>query len=153
MTFEARQIGADDSGQRLVALRVPSQPERLRLIRAVIAEAAQSSGCSQDCVRDIVLAVDEACQNVIRHAYGGDPNREIYLDIRLDEDHIVFDIVDFAEPVDVEKIRPRSLDDVRPGGLGTHFIKECMDKTEYPPRARRSGEFIAVGEEDLLRDL
>ena len=133
MNFEARKLGADESGTRLVALRVPSQPERLRLIRVVIAEVAQASGCSQDCVRDIVLAVDEACQNVIRHAYSGDPGREIYLDIRLDEDHIVFDIIDFSDPVDVKKIRPRSLDDVRPGGLGTHFIKECMDRTEYPP--------------------
>ena len=144
MTSQARQIGAHDSGVRLVSIRVPSQPERLRLIRAVIAEAAQSSGCSQDCVRDIVLAVDEACQNVIRHAYGGDPNREICLDIRLDEDHIVFDIVDFADPVDVEKIRPRSLDDVRPGGLGTHFIKQCMDKTEYPPPPEGAGNLLRM---------
>ena len=144
MSIEASQTDLGGSGELLVALRVPSQPERLRLIRAVIAEAAQSIGCSQDCVRDIVLAVDEACQNVIRHAYGGDPDREIYLDIRLDEDHIVFDIVDFADPVDVEKIRPRNLDDVRPGGLGTHFIKECMDKTEYPPPPEGAGNMVRM---------
>ena len=144
MNFEARQLGSEETGKRLVAIRVPSQPGRLRLIRAVIAEAAQSSGCTQDCVRDIVLAVDEACQNVIRHAYGGDPDREIYLDIRLDEDHIVFDIVDFADPVDVDKIHPRNLDDVRPGGLGTHFINECMDKTEYSPAPEGAGNLLRM---------
>lgn len=144
MTFAARQTDAELRGKLLVALRVPSQPERLRLIRTVIAEASRSSGCSHDCVRDIVLAVDEACQNIIRHAYGGDPDREIYLDIRLDEDHIVFDIVDFADRVDVEKIQPRNLDDIRPGGLGTHFIKECMDKTEYLPPPEGAGNLLRM---------
>ena len=144
MNFVASQTGSELSGQLLVALRVPSQPERLRLIRTVIAEASRSSGCSHDCVRDIVLAVDEACQNIIRHAYGGDPDREIYLDMRLDEEHIVFDIVDFAESVDVEQIKPRNLDDVRPGGLGTHFIQECMDKTEYLPPPEGGGNILRM---------
>ena len=144
MSFTARQNGGELRGQLLVALRVPSQPERLRLIRTVIAEASRSSGCSHDCVRDIVLAVDEACQNIIRHAYGGDPDREIYLDIRLDEGHIVFDIVDFADRVDLEQIKPRDLDDIRPGGLGTHFIKECMDKTEYPPPPEGAGNLLRM---------
>ena len=144
MNFEAGKLGVKENGTRLVALRVPSHPERLRVIRVVTAEVVQASGCSQDCVRDVVLAVDEACQSIIRHAYGGDPDREIYLDIRLDEDHIVFNIVDFADPVDVEKIRPRSLDDIRPGGLGTHFIKECMDRTEYPPPPKGAGNLLRM---------
>ena len=46
---------------------------------------------------------------------------------------LVFDLVDFAPPVEVEKVRPRPLEVLRPGGLGTHFIRECMDETGFRP--------------------
>ena len=135
---------AEDTLESLLEVRILAIPDRLKLVRGSIRAAARMCGFSDTTAQSIVLAVDEACQNIIRHAYGGDPNREIYLDIRLDEDHIVFDIVDFADPVDVEKIRPRNLDDVRPGGLGTHFIKECMDKTEYPPPPEGAGNLLRM---------
>ncbi len=122
-------------GERVVQIRVDSRPERLRLVRAVVGEAATLCGCSENCVRDIVIAVDEACQNVIRHAYGGNPDGEILIDIRRDGDRIAFNIIDFAEPVDVSKVKPRSLEELRPGGLGIHFISQCMDDARFraPP--------------------
>ena len=44
--------------------------------------------------------------------------------------------VDVAPPVDTSRIAPRALDDIRPGGLGSHFIRECMDASEFrtPPQ-------------------
>ncbi|MDH3316901.1 MAG: ATP-binding protein [Gammaproteobacteria bacterium] len=122
-------------GERIVQIRVDSRPERLRLVRAVVGEAASLCGCSENCVRDIVIAVDEACQNVIRHAYGGNADGEILIDIRRDGDLIAFNIIDFADPVDVSKIKPRSLEELRPGGLGIHFISQCMDDARFrsPP--------------------
>lgn len=122
-------------GERVVQIRVDSRPEKLRLVRAAVGEAATLCGCSEECVRDIVIAVDEACQNVIRHAYGGDPNGEILIDIRREGDRIAFNIIDFAKPVDVSKVKPRSLEELRPGGLGIHFISQCMDDARFrtPP--------------------
>ena len=122
-------------GERLAELRVSARPDRLRLIRSVVMEAAAASGCSEPCVRDIVIAVDEACQNVIRHAYGGDPDGEILLDLRRDGERFIIYVMDFAEPVDTAKVKPRKLDDLKPGGLGTHFINECMDEAGFrsPP--------------------
>ncbi len=122
-------------GKRIVQIRIDSRPEALRLVRAVVGEAADLCGCSENCVRDIVIAVDEACQNVIRHAYGGRPNGEILVDIRREGDRIAFNIIDFADPVDVSKVKPRSLEELRPGGLGIHFISECMDDARFrtPP--------------------
>jgi sigma-B regulation protein RsbU (phosphoserine phosphatase) len=88
--------------------------------------------------------VDEACQNIIRHAYGGDPTCEIVLEVSRDADRIVVDLLDFAEPIDHSRIQPRDLDDIRPGGLGTHFIKECMDETEYPPPPEGAGNLLRM---------
>ena len=107
-------------------------------MRGAVGEAAARCGCDAEAVRDVVIAVDEACQNVIRHAYGGRTDGEIVLEIRRHDDTMVVDLRDFAEVVDPEKIKPRDLDDLRPGGLGTHFISEVMDSVEYlaPPRGR-----------------
>ncbi len=122
-------------GERIVQIRVDSRPETLRLVRAVVGEAASLCGCSEHCVRDIVIAVDEACQNVIRHAYGGSADGEILIDVRRDNDQIAFNIIDFADPVDLSKVKPRSLKELRPGGLGIHFISQCMDDAKFrsPP--------------------
>ena len=124
-------------GELIVELRFASRADRLRLVRSVVGEVARDSGCSEKCVRDMVIAVDEACQNVIRHAYRGAPDGEIRLEIRRESDRIAFNLVDFAEPVDEASIRPRALEDLRPGGLGTHFIHECMDEARPVARPRR----------------
>lgn len=120
----------------------PAQPDRLCDIRRTLAEAARPY-CTEDDLHDVVLAVDEACQNIIRHAYkgsGGDIRvmveaREGTLDIRL---------IDFAPPVDPANICPRALDDVRPGGLGTHFIRSVMDEVAFEPPPSGAGNMLRM---------
>jgi sigma-B regulation protein RsbU (phosphoserine phosphatase) len=126
---------ADLEGEPIVQVTIASRPDELRLVRSTVSEAAAICGCSEECVQDIVIAVDEACQNVIKHAYGGDPNGEVVIDVRRDGDRIAINIVDYAPPVDESTVRPRALDELRPGGLGTHFIAECMDDARFrsPP--------------------
>ena len=122
-------------GERIAQLRIVSRPDRLRMVRALVNEAGDANGCSDDCINQMVMAVDEACQNIIRHAYGGDPAGEIVVDICRRDDAIAIHLLDFADPVDVSTIKPRMLDDVKPGGLGTHFIQQCMDECTFltPP--------------------
>jgi anti-sigma regulatory factor (Ser/Thr protein kinase) len=83
-----------------------------------------------ECAR-IVLAVDEACTNVIKHCYGGDPCQQLVITATIQPEQLIIQIQDFGPPIDLEKIRPRTLSDVRPGGLGTYFISRIMDKVEY----------------------
>jgi len=116
---------------RLLELRVPARPDQLRRIRDAVRERALGCGCTRECAGDIVMAVDEACQNVIRHAYGGDPEGEIVVEVERRGPELVISLIDFAPPVDPSKIRPRDLDDVRPGGLGTHLIREVMDSADF----------------------
>jgi anti-sigma regulatory factor (Ser/Thr protein kinase) len=122
--------------ENIATLVFSARPARLRLVRALVSEVARVEGCSTECVRDMVIAVDEACQNVIRHAYAGNPDGEIRLEIGRDGDCLTVDLIDFADPVDPARVGPRDLDDVRPGGLGTHFIRACMDEAAFraPPR-------------------
>ena len=136
-------VAADlDGGETIIRVRVPSRADRLRLVRTLVSEAAFANGCSDRCARDMVIAVDEACQNVIRHAYAGAPDGEISLEIRRSGDRLVFSLVDFGAPVDVDAVKPRALDEVRPGGLGTHFITECMDEAGFCPPPAGAGNCL-----------
>lgn len=130
--------------ERVLQLRFPARADRLRLVRSVVGEAAVACGCGERCVSEIVLAVDEACQNVIRHAYGGDPAGEILLDMRREGDRLVFELVDFAAPVNPTEVKPRPLEEIRPGGLGTHFIRECMDEARFRDPPAGAGNLLRM---------
>ncbi|MDH5748058.1 MAG: SpoIIE family protein phosphatase [Rhodospirillales bacterium] len=121
--------------ETLLKLQFPGKPDRLRLVRSSVSETAKLCGCNTEDIEAIVIAVDEACQNIIRHAYGATQEGDIILEIRRRGDEIVIFLRDFADPVDVSKIKPRDLDEIRPGGLGTHFIQELMDEAKFlaPP--------------------
>jgi sigma-B regulation protein RsbU (phosphoserine phosphatase) len=107
-------------------------------VRSAVREAAREAGCSERGADDVVLAVDEACQNIIRHAYGGPCESEIVLEMERRDGDLVLHLLDFAPCIDEEKVRPRDLEELRPGGLGTHFIRELMDEVSYerPPSGR-----------------
>ncbi len=116
---------------KLFHRRFPAIPEQLKSIREAVREAGLRAGCTSACVQDIVIAVDEACQNIIRHAYGAIAGGEIVLEIEVEGDHLVLWLTDFAPKVDESKVKSRDLDDVRPGGLGVHLIREIMDECGF----------------------
>jgi sigma-B regulation protein RsbU (phosphoserine phosphatase) len=122
-------------GDAPLALRFPARPDELRGMRDALRERLRTWRLEEACASDVVMAVDEACQNVIRHAYRGEPDGVIELEVRRVGDELQIAVRDFAPPVDPARIQPRSLDEVRPGGLGTHLIRSAMDHTEFgkPP--------------------
>ena len=127
----------------LLELRFPARPDQLRRVRGQVREQVEASGCSEPCASDIVMAVDEACQNIIRHAYAGRED-EIVLRIERSEGELIFSVIDFAPRVDPETVRPRDLDEVRPGGLGTHLIRTVMDRVEFATPPPGSGNLLRM---------
>lgn len=121
----------------------PAQPERLCDIRRAVAATALGLGCPQAMVQDVVLAVDEACQNIIRHGYGGNDG-DIVVQITREDHRLVVRLIDYAQPVDVAKICPRPLDELRPGGLGTHFIRAVMDEVAFLPPPAGAGNLLQM---------
>lgn len=121
----------------------PARPERLCDIRHAVAATMGDFGCPPAVVHDVVLAVDEACQNIIRHAYGGSDG-DIVVQIQRDGHKLVVRLIDFAPPVDVTKICPRALDDLRPGGLGTHFMRAVMDEVAFLPPPQGAGNLLQM---------
>lgn len=117
-----------------------AKPDLLVVIRDSVRTWCQRSGVATDRADRVGLAVDEAVANIIRHAYDGDPNGRIRLvctTLETPTGHeleIVLD--DCGKQVDIEQISPRDLDDVRPGGLGVHLIKQIMDRAQWSHRAQ-----------------
>jgi anti-sigma regulatory factor (Ser/Thr protein kinase) len=128
----------------LIDVTIPSRPDRLRLVRQMVSLAAGLCGCDAGFAGDLVLAVDEACQNVIRHAYKNNRNGRITVSTRREGDNFVVLIRDYADPIDVSAVRPRDLEDIRPGGLGTHLMRELLDRIEFMPTPPDGGNLLKL---------
>jgi len=115
----------------MIEIRITSDPRFLIIVRAMISQLCDLLECSTEEQRKIVLAVDEACANIIKHTYQGDRSQTIDIFCKVDEDNLEIVLQDCGPPLDVERIVPRDLDEVRPGGLGTHFIRSIMDEVTY----------------------
>jgi sigma-B regulation protein RsbU (phosphoserine phosphatase) len=135
---------AERSEGALLEFRIPARSDQLGKIRAAVRECVETCGCSETQTADLVLAIDEACQNIIRHAYKEDPNGVIELEIRREGENMVFSLLDFAPEIDPSQVRPRNLDDIRPGGLGTHFIQKVMDRADFVPRPQGTGNLLRM---------
>jgi phosphoserine phosphatase RsbU/P len=79
----------------------------------------------------IVLAADEAVTNVIRHTYSGATDKPIILSAEIAEGHLHLRLRDYGPPVDPEKLKGRALEDIKPGGLGLHLLKQVFTTVEH----------------------
>ncbi len=128
----------------MLNLRFVSDPRRLKLVRESVKATAESCGCGSKLTSELVIAVNEACMNIMQHAYKGDCSGEIVLEILNNDDELEFHLKDFAAPVDPASIKPRDLDELRPGGLGTYFIQEIMDDCTYGHLEEKEGNFLSM---------
>jgi anti-sigma regulatory factor (Ser/Thr protein kinase) len=115
----------------MIALRITSDPKLLSIVRAMVGQLCDLLDYPPPEQRKIVLAVDEACANIIKHTYKGDRTQGIEILCKAEDDLLEIVLQDCGPPLDLEGIRPRDLAEIRPGGLGTHFIRNVMDEVNY----------------------
>jgi len=125
-------------------LHFSARAKNLRGVRGRVRDCLENKNQSELFIEDIIRAIDEACQNIIRHAYGRECDNEIILEMLFENDDLVIYLSDFADPVDTSSIKPRDLDDVRPGGLGTHFIRQAVDEIDFLEMSNRTGNVIRM---------
>ncbi len=121
-----------------IELCIVSKPVYLCVVRAAISTALERFGLDEADCGKVMLAVDEAVTNVIRHGYDNAEDRPIWVRFKPDgvngKAGFVIVVEDLGKQVEPELIRGRDLEDVRPGGLGVHIIKQIMDEVEYTKR-------------------
>lgn len=120
-------------------LKIPANSENLDIIRKFVSGIAENMGFTEDEVYQIELAVDEACANVIKHAYT-DTNtnsklRNIFVTVRQHKGGIEITIADKGKGFNPEELKTPDMDEylkrMKPGGLGVHLIKTLMDKVTF----------------------
>ncbi|HVZ01811.1 MAG TPA: SpoIIE family protein phosphatase [Dongiaceae bacterium] len=128
----------------LFGLTIPAEADRLKLMRPALGAAGRAAGFSDDEIADLELAASEAVENIILHAYGEGHPGDITLAVHRLDDGLMLRIRDFAPKVDQAMIKPRPLDEVRPGGLGTHFIRAVMDDASFIPLPDGEGNLLEL---------
>ena len=101
----------------------------LREIRIFSREVFNKIEIPQDQKDELVLAIAEAAQNIVKHAYKDvqETTDKMEIKISLKDGKLEIGFFDKGKAVVPENIQHRQLDDIKPGGLGTFFIKQIMD--------------------------
>lgn len=113
----------------------PAQFENLDKVREFVGQAAHDSGLIGNDIYQVQLAVDEACTNIIEHAYGGESRKRIDCTCRIETEKLTVVLEDCGRPFSPAEIPAPDLDadiEHRPaGGLGLYLIRQLMDEVEY----------------------
>ena len=107
--------------------------ESLKEIRSFSRDVFAKRDIPQELKDDLVLAIAEAAQNIVKHAYKDHPETDdkMQLQISCKEGNLEIGFFDMGRPVDPKKVKHREIDNIKPGGLGTFFIQEIMDAVEF----------------------
>lgn len=149
--------------QKILACQFPACAEQMGNVRHQLREALGPSGQPEAVLNHLVLAVGEACMNIIQHAYGPHDKGDILLEVEIQNVEIqkgeaqttpegsswqrtlVFRLTDFAlHKTCAEQMRSRPLDEIRPGGLGCHIINEVMDEVVLLDRQGGPGNVLEL---------
>jgi len=130
--------------QVLLEHHMPARAEYLRDMRNALRKLLDQLGI-EPALRDrLVLAVDEACTNIIRHAYGGQGAGGIGLRVSRADDVLSFELTDDAPCIDPDRMRPKPLGECRAGGLGVALIDTVMDTWHVEPASARCGNRLVL---------
>jgi anti-sigma regulatory factor (Ser/Thr protein kinase) len=124
-----------ESVERTFQLHVPSSTENLSMIREFVGRVGERAGMDSAELTKLELAVDEACANVIEHAYGSDHTHEVTVKATVDGEAVQIEIVDTGRCFDPSAVEQVNLDQLisqrKSGGLGMRLIRSLMDEVQY----------------------
>ena len=105
------------------------------MIRDFVKSIGTQSGMGDMDVAKLELAVDEACSNVMEHAYNADSTQEVSIRAIVDDTSVQIEVIDTGKGFDPEAVKQEKLEDLiaarRTGGLGMHLMKSFMDEVHY----------------------
>lgn len=122
-----------------IVLEVSADPKLLSTVRAMVRSYLTEAGFGRERADEVVLGVDEACSNAIRHSCKNCDDEVFSIAFRCDEEWIEIQLLDSGEPAPAEVLAakdrpvPNHLSEIKPGGLGLHLIREVFDEVTFCP--------------------
>ncbi len=114
---------------------IPTRTEELHRIREVVEREAILFGFDKETAFRMALAVDEACTNIIKHSYSGNPSQVFEIEIGTLGDRFIVVLTDQGKSFDPGKLpkldMKRYFEQCARGGLGVHIIRLVMDDVAY----------------------
>ena len=134
--------------EQTFTLHVPSSTKNLAMIRDFVNRVAEQAGLEESDRSKIELAVDEACSNVIEHAYGHDVSKEVTVRAAFDGEAVRISVIDSGAGFVPEEVPQEELQELirqrRTGGLGMRLIRTLMDEVRYEIEPGRRNELHMV---------
>lgn len=108
---------------------------KLDEIRDFVSDSLKSFNISDDLIYNITLAVDEACTNVIKHAYDNSECGEMIVRIEFDGNKLNISVIDFGKGFDPSGLPVPNIKEYykahKVGGWGIHLMKSLMDEVKF----------------------
>ncbi len=116
-------------------LTFPGRFDSLAAISEFVVRAAEAAGFDAHAIYAVQMAVDEACSNIIEHAYGGEGHGTIECTCRIKDDELTVTLRDHGRPFDPTSVPEpdlhASLEERSGGGLGLYFMRQLMDEVHF----------------------
>lgn len=132
-------------------ISIPGRYDRIIEVCEFVVAGAEKAGFNSDDLFKIELACDEACTNIIEHAYGEENMGEIRVSWRMTGDAFTITISDEAQPFDPHDVPqpnvhagPDDIDDLKIGGLGIHFMRKLMDEIRFSVNKNGGNRLIMI---------
>ncbi|NJN96493.1 MAG: ATP-binding protein [Anaerolineales bacterium] len=137
-------------------LTVAGSFENLAKISDFVEQAAQQAGLDERSVYAIQMAVDEACTNIIEHAYGGEGKGRIRLTCSVQRDGLQIEIYDQGvafDPDEVPELNTQApAGERQPGGMGLFFIRKLVDRAEFTFGTRQGNRLTLFKRREASHD-
>jgi serine/threonine-protein kinase RsbW len=126
--------------QNTVHLDMPASLKYLSVLSACLAEMlarVENLAEPEVTIYNVQLAIQEACTNIIEHAYGGQPDNRLSVTFTLDEGthHLIIELQDTGQPFDETTVCPPDLDVPQEGGYGLFLMHALLDEVVYTPQS------------------
>src|SRR5260221_4296451 len=129
-------------------LRIQSQTGKLHLVREFVSSAAKQFGFDEESAGKIILAVDEACTNIIKHSYENSPSNEIDIEVSTNGRKFEVIMTHKGKSFNPESVKTPDMKEYfrhfHRGGLGIHLMRTLMDAVEYKTLPDQSNQILLV---------
>ena len=117
------------------SINVSSSTQHLQEVRSLVQTYVSHCDVNKDEIAEIILAVDEAYTNIIKHAYKNEPNHTIEIELGTSSGSFWIRLSDTGHHFNADKYQPPNLlkriKNKERGGMGVYLINKLMDSVEY----------------------